>query len=210
MPTEWINYPDQEPGWENTLWKFVKGAWDGEDIPTGPDAQPIHVLLEYTAKGNNNAWTTKLENGSLYYRNTPDTNEGKFAGYIKYNDPTTDYCEIVFGSFYYDGNNVQNANYALSNALTGTLTLSDDTVIDVPTNAAAIGGINYGATIALNVPGYLGTTEWQFRKNLINEISISANFPIFANKDGLDNYIVTGSLDGCINLEEKYELQTKT
>ena len=208
MPdTEYIIYPDQTPGWEDTLWKFKKGAWDGNDIPAGEDADLIHISpFEFSATGQEgtaNEWTTSLENGDFRYRATSPSGEGKFAGYIVYDSPTTDYCHIFFNGWRYTGTSVVSYNYALSSATAGTLTLNDGTIINVPDYVAQLGGLNYGATIALSYPP--GYNNWQFRKNASNTIYVDAPFPIFDSKESLDRYIISGDLSGCVNQYAKYE-----
>ena len=212
MPSsDYIIYPDQTPGWEDTLWKFKKGAWTGEDIPIGHDTDIFHAHIEFSMtgqKGTENEWTEKLENGSLYYRTT-DTHNGLFCGYIAYNNPTTNQAQIYFGSWWNNSGTVTTQYTGLSSG-SGTLTLSDETVIDVGTNISYIAGVNYGATIGLNVAASLGVTNWQVGKNQNNEVIIDADFPIFDSWESLVEYIKTGSLDGCINLTAKYEDNSST
>lgn len=212
MANEWIIYPDQKEGWENTIWKFKKDAWDGSDIHIGDVTDIVRVRLEYEMKGNQGLeteWVNKLENGDFRYR-TNNTNSGLFCGYISHDSPTIGFAHISFGSWYNNNGRVMDQFTALSSAVTGTLTLSSGTIIDVPVNVTDISGVNYGATVGLNVPYSLGETEWQVKKGRTNEIFISASFPIFANKEAMEDYILTGSLDGCINLEAKYEDGSQT
>ena len=65
MPSsDYIIYPDQTPGWEDTIWKFKKGAWTGEDIPIGHDTDIFHAHIEFSMtgqKGTENEWTETLE-----------------------------------------------------------------------------------------------------------------------------------------------------
>lgn len=209
--TEWIDYFDEATGFDNTTWRFVRGAWDGEDIPTGDDVDLVHAHLNWVMRGGigtGSEWTEKLENGSIYYR-TSSTNAGKFAGYILHNDPTNGYAEIVYNGWYPSGANSITSQYFQAQSGGGLLTLSDGTEIDLSTDMAAISGINYGATIGLNVGIGYGSTSWQVYKNQTNETSISADFPIFKDYDALKAYILFGDLDGCINLIPKYEPKTE-
>lgn len=210
MPSsDYIIYPDQTPGWEDTLWKFKKGAWTGEDIPAGADHDLIHVHINFDCtanKGTDYEWNTTLENGSLYYRASSPTGEGKFAGFIRYNNPTNDYCHIKFNGYKLQNDSVVSMNYSLSSAVSGSLSWSSGTTVDVTQEASALGGRNDGSTIGLSY----NYEDWQFRKNRDNECIIDADFPIFDSWESLKDYIMTGSLDGCINLTAKYEDNSST
>ena len=210
MPSsDYIIYPDKTPGWEDTLWKFKKGAWTGEDIPAGADHDLIHVHINFDCtgfKGDTNEWNTTLENGSLYYRASSPSGEGKFAGYIRYNNPTNGYCHIEFNGYKVQNDSVVSMNYSLSSAVSGSLSWSSGTTVDVTQEASALGARNYGATIGLS----WSDEDWQFRKNSDNECIIDADFPIFDSWESLVEYIKTGSLDGCINLTAKYEDNSST
>ena len=206
--TEWIDYFDEHAGWENTTWRFVRGAWDGEDIPAGADHDLIHVMLNFVGRadiGTQYEGTTTLENGSLYYRASSPTGEGKFCGFIRYNNPTNDYCHIKFNGYKLQNNSVVSMNYSLSSALNGVLSWSDGPTVDVTQEAANLGARNDGSTIGLSYDYEF----WQFRKNSTNVISISADFPIFKDWESLEKYIKFGDLDGCINLIPKYEPKTE-
>lgn len=201
MADEYIIYNDEEPGWENTQWKFLKGAWDGNDIPVGADHDLIHVHVNFDCTANKNMqyeWNTKLENGSLYYRASSPSGEGKFAGFIRYNNPTNDYCHIKFNGYKLQGNSVVSLNYSLSSAVSGSLSWSSGTTVDVTQQASSLGGRNEGSTIGLSY----NYEDWQFRKERVNECIIDADFPIFKNWESLENYIRYGNLDGCINLND--------
>lgn len=82
------------------------------------------------------------------------------------------------------------------------------------------GGYNYNGTITANGTDYTfdgtGTTQYYstipmyFRiyGGTNEEFHINANFPIFDSEEHLDAYIVDGTLDGCMNNTDEYELDT--
>ena len=215
MADAYIIYPDQHSGWENTLWQFVRGAWDGNDIPTGSDVPSVHVRhFEYTIKareGTVNEWTSKLEDGNCYYNNNAPVGAGKFAGYIEYDSPTTGFAHISYNGFRAIGaDSIEAQYYQLHSALSGTVTTNNGIIIDLGDHATDFGAINYGATIGLSAPQSLDPdADWQIPKNATNTILINASFPIFKDYNALKAYIISGDLSGCINLKDKYELQTK-
>ena len=82
------------------------------------------------------------------------------------------------------------------------------------------GGYNYNGTVTANGTDYTfdgtGTTQYYstipmyFRiyGGTNEEFHINANFPIFDSEEHLDAYIVDGTLDGCMNKLDEYELDT--
>lgn len=215
--TEYIIYPDQNEGYEQTTWKFKKGAWTGEDIPIGGDASDlVRVHLAYDMGGNIDTateWHTILEDGELYYRAGQNVDlDGKFCGFILYDDPTTNYAYIKFGSWAVDEGEVVSQLTSLSSALSGTLTAASGEELSLTDSDVILTmqGINYGASIAQSVSFLAQDNEWQVGKNKKNVIVVDANFPIFDSEESMEAYIISGDLDGCINLTAKYEDNSET
>ena len=208
MPSsDYIIYPDQTPGWEDTLWKFKKGAWNGEDIPLGPNEYfTIDVSYDAVTRIDTQYEQSEIaENVRYDFSSSQADNTTKVAGYLKYNDPTTDYAEISFSAWRIAPNpphayeTYPNIHTKLGGVITGSdgirrhVTTSDELPIGF--------GIPYGNSV---------TGNFLIPKNRDNLITISINIPIFKDWDALNDYIVNGNLDGCINLTAKYEDNSST
>ena len=205
MPlNDYYVYHDQQPGWEDTVWRFKKGSYTGDDVDAS--AGLVHVTLDYNMQldiGEVFESEASLENFNGYYRGQ-EHNSGKFAGYLQYNSPTTDYANVALGAWYNNSGSVSDCYFDLNSALTGIVTDTDGETKDLSVDITGVraGVIGFAIAPAKSHP--------MCRKNRSNVVNIEADFPIFKNKDALDAYILTGDLSGCINLSDQYDLDTST
>lgn len=204
--TEWIDYFDEHEGWENTTWRFVRGAWDGEDIPL--DENELFVLeLNYTARTYIDTYYEGIEVGedvSFNYRSSQADSTTKVCGYIQYNSPYNDFCNIEFGAWRiaHNPDHAYTVYPKIINKLGGVVIGKDGVRRHITTSDEL--------ALAFVFPiGNTVTGNFLIPKNRINNIAISINMPIFKDFDSLNEYIVNGNLDGCINLIPKYEPKTQ-
>ena len=208
MPSsDYIIYPDQTPGWEDTLWKFKKGAWDGNDIPL--DENELFVLqVNYDAKTRIGTQYEAEEIGedvSYNYRSSQADNTTKVAAYLRYGTPTHGFAWLEFGAWRIASNpdHAYTVYPQIVNRLGGVVVGEDGVRRHITTSDEL--ALGFSIPIGNTVTGNFGIPE-----NRNNTISISINMPVFKDFDSLNDYIVNGSLDGCINLTAKYEDNSST
>lgn len=166
---------------------YFDSLWDGEQKILNPNDI---VPLTWTASDPGHSHEEVAQEGFELIQKASQENTWILAGYVNPEGAQHNCFVEISTAYNYDGN-----------AYTG-------------------GGWNYNGTVTCDGTDYifdgLGTTQYYdtFPKYFSlyggtgNEIHLNFNFPIFDSEAHWQSYIVNGTLDGCMNKLDEYELDT--
>ena len=166
---------------------YFDSLWDGEQKILNPNDI---VQLTWTAADPGNSHEEVAQEGFELIQKASQENTWILAGYVNPEGAQHNCFVEISTAYNYDGN-----------AYTG-------------------GGWNYNGTVTCDGTDYvfdgLGTTQYYdtFPKYFSlyggtnNEIHLNFNFPIFDSEAHWQSYIVNGTLDGCMNNLDEYDLDT--